>query len=243
VSGHANERESAARRAGAQFSVSRRVSASASHSAGDIARRLQEGAGNALVARFLSSAGTSRASLQRDEHHRMRVAYSAFLHNPDVELTSREKEEVHRAINQLLGPNVEIRTRLWRHYATHDLEKVAAGDLGGNAGETLRGNTKLDARLFGSQRHLLGPIVLHEFVHAGTLSGTGHWDLVQEARAYAVEYYFARRAGSRWRARIAHAQYASDQFSATTGLPFRRTFNVVAALDRVSRGQMDSGPF
>ncbi len=172
------------------------------HTAADIIRKTKSGLTSGLRLQRCDTRSTGPMNQQR-----LNQAYRNFKQHNSA-LTDAETAKIHQALRGVLRNNLNLWITYYDYYSNEDLRKATASELRTwrpvTWGETSRhGATILRPSLLAPafSNATLGPFLLHEFSHTGDNPNPMGLGDYQEGEAYAIEYFYARRAGNAARAR------------------------------------------
>jgi hypothetical protein len=173
-----------------------------------------------------------------DSIERARVAFWKRHkdHGPQVLL------HIDAALKRITKDNPELLLAYYEHYLDHELSDTVENSK--HAGETKRGNSGINPHVLNLETDfptddplsLLGETLIHELSHTPQ-----DYDLLgvpQEAKAYAIEYFFSERTGDSRRANFIYNRYNSskpdpfDQFGGGKAL-FWKAYDTIRALYKV----------
>jgi hypothetical protein len=205
--------------------------------------------GGSLTYRLAVERGKQR-SLEQKQSFDM---HSAAVRNARARFRARHDDHSMRvldnidaALERVTRNNSNLLIAYYEHYANHELNDEI--DKSHKTGSTAYGDTDINPRVlrldptFDKSDPLsrLGETLIHEYVH--TPQG-GQGTLVDqaphEAKAYAIELFFANRANDDTRSNFINDRYKNDPIDRKTGSDkiFDATYNTMRALYEV----IDSG--
>lgn len=209
-----------------------------------------------LEARHLQYMQASIAPLFRDrglvddESPQLGNARQSFRsHNSG--LADWEVGMIDRALKRVTRGNADLMLAYYEYYSSHDLESADMSALG----DTKYGWTKISEALLlqepkqatSDPLKLLGSTLIHEFAH----TPQGGWvndveKVINEAKAYGVELFFAERMGDTKRVNDIMSERmwgGNDSLTRSTGAYdiFNRTYRIIAKLYEIIDGQGGAG--